>query len=535
MKKQVSVEPVSIEKVPGDVISHMFSYLGWRDLAAVSMMNREWRRLGDKQKNFWKTKLKEEKGVDFDPRYFPEGFLESHPIDLRALYLKIRHIPRDKLFNNSAFYYYRHYLVFCALVGGQTFWDALALHGRPEGLSSELSYYIAGTFAISGDLESLQKFDQGSLAESGILLEGAVQGGSLQMVQWLLDENCKEEYRGHYLQECYGWAIEYRQKGVLELLETKYEQSEPVIEDDPWFCLNKAICSDSVTMVSRFVNPEKMPTHFLHIAAQANAANVFWYGVKTLGLDINQVDDNGWMPIHHAANRGHVALFRAIANSDCCLQLRQPQYRAASHQQAYYQLLKNAARESSGQILRVLHREFHADFSVIDPETGNCLAHEVGTSFNHVQQMGYLILYCNVDWDHKNNDGKTVRDCLALQDDSNPFFYNHNSHYYYAKHAQVIHYLIKALSNDDDANEFTATLLRYHQDHPEDAVACLALALVFKDDPRLCEQYQSLARENNPDSYNQAVDIMVRISGWLQNITTIDTDCLKKRSACSIM
>lgn len=524
-----------IEQIPGDVVSHIFSFLSWRDLAAVSMMDRKWRDLSDKQKNIWRTKLSEEKGVHFDTKYFPPGFLDSHHIDLRALYLKIRHIPRDKLFNNSAFYYYRHYLVYCALVGGQTFWNALTLHGRPEGLSSALSYYIAGTFAISGDLESLQRFDQGSLAESAILLEGAVQGGSLEMIQWLLDVNCKEQYREHYLQKCYGWAIEYRQKDVLKLLETKYEQPEPVIEDDPWFCLNKAICSDSVTMVSRFLNSGKIPTYFLHTAAQANAANVFWYGVKNLGLDINQVDGNGWMPIHYAANRGHLALFRDIANADCCLQLRQPQYRKACHQQAYYQLLKNAVCESRGQILRVLHREFHADFSVIDPETGNCLAHEVGSYYDYVEQMGYLILYCNVDWDHTNNDDKTMRDCLVLLDDRNPFVYNGNCHYHYVKNARVINYLIKALSNDDDANEFTTTLLQYHQDHPEDTMACLALALVFKDDARLCEQYQSLARENNPDSYNQAVDIMVRISGWLHNITTIDTDCLKKRSACSIM
>lgn len=531
---------LTINDVPSGVVQQIFSFLNWRDLSAVAMMSQHWHRLSDTQKAIWRKKLKEEKDIEFNPEFFPPGFLDSHPIDLRALYLKIRYIPRTKIFNNSAFSHYKYYVVLCALVGGQTFWDALALHGRPPSFTPSspiTSYYIAGTFAISGDLESLKKFDETSLYEIGILLAGAVKGGSLSIIEWILDQG---ERGKSYLQECYGWAIEYRQHAVIELLETKYQQLEPVIEGNPWYCLDKAIASDSVPMVCRFLNPaRKPPAHFLHLAAQNDAATVFWYGVKSLGLDINQLNPhNDSMPVHCVAEAGHVELFCQIARSpDCCLHLPNPECRKVSDQPAYLKLLKKAARDQSAKIIRVLHREFNADLSIIDLDTGNTLAHECCMNPGLIHVFRYLILYGNINWNHANKDGKTVAQSQTLQDLKNPFFYAQNTRVYYVMHARVMEYLIKAISGDEDANEFRARLLQFHKDHPQDIMACLALAIVFKDDADLCAQYQKAAREINGKRYKECVMIMGRLADYLQNLGTIDTDCLKTRQGpvCSVM
>lgn len=526
------------KQLPADVVQYMFNFLDWRGLQTVAVVCRKWHELSDAKKNFWKKKLEEEKGLNFDPKNFPPGFLEAHPIDYRALYFRIRHIPPNKLFNNSAFMHYGYYVVVCALVGGDTFWDALELHGKPRSFAfskDATSYYIAGTFAISGDLESLKRFDEGSLQEDGILLEGAVKGGSLPIIEWLLDK--VEEGRESYLQSCYAWAIEYRQPRVTELLETKYQQMEPVIVENPWYCLDKAIVSDSVPMVCRFLNPERIPPHFLKLAASNNAASVFWYGVNTLNLDFNKPDSQGWMPVHYVAEQGHLELFRQIANHpNCCLHLRDPECRVASDQLAYLQLLKKAVVEDSCQIVRVLHREFNVDLSVVDPETGNTLGHECCLRTS-LKVFRYLVLHSNIDWSHSNKQGKTVAQCGTLENLDNPFFLSQNCRYYYLQHFQVIELLIKAISTDEDAKAFTARLVQHHNDHPQDIMACLALAIVFKDDRSVCAQYKSAARSVNRRQYNESVKIMQYIAYHLQNIATIDTSCFKTRlaRACAVM
>ncbi|MDQ2995005.1 MAG: F-box protein, partial [Pseudomonadota bacterium] len=429
------------KQLPNDVLKYLFTFLNGRQLSTVSLVCKKWKTLSDDQKNIWKKKLKEEKGIDFDPKNFPTGFLEAHPIDYKALYFKVRNIPFNKLFNNSAFYHYKYYVVLCALVGGRTFWDALQLHGKPQSLSTFTSYYIAGTFAFSGDLESLKLFDESSLEERGILLEGAVQGSALNIIEYLIAQI--EGDKNGCLQICYGWALEYLQPAVIEFLETKYNCQEPIVEDNPYYCLDKAICSDSVPLVSRFVNHEKVPAHFLHLAASQNAISVFWYGVNVLGLDINTLDSHGWMPIHYVASNGssHKLLQQIAHHPNCCLHLRHPRSRKAIHQPAYYLLLKIAVSEDSGRIIRLLHREFKLDLSIVNPETGNTLAHECCMKMGSISAFRYLVLYGNINFDHANLAGKTIAQCVTLYDLKNPFHSNANLHYFYVQHVRVVELL----------------------------------------------------------------------------------------------
>ncbi len=527
------------ENTEGGVVQQMFSYLSWGDLCSVAQTCTKWLNLSRAQKAFWVQKLKDEKGIVFDPALFPEGFLEAHPIDFRALYLRIRYIPGDKLFNPSAFTHYPTFVILCALLGGKTFWDALAA-GKPKHLmthSSGTSYYLVDTFAISGDLESLKRFDETSLNEIEAILEGAVKGGSLEIIEWALASKKVAHYnlKASYLVKCYGWAIEYRQHAVLDFLEQQYGQMEPVVEGDPWFCLNKAICSDSISLVERFSAGQKLPLNFLHLAASRNAKRVFWYGVNCLKLDINQLNKNGSMPIHFAVQSGDILFFRQVADHpDCCLRLKNPETRSAEHQRAYHQLLQCAAREESPSIIRILQSEYGADLSIIDPDSGNTLAHEC-CSTSRINVFRYLVLFGNINWEHGNKSGQTVYQLYTVHNDNNPFFFNSDNFSYYVLHSRVIEYLIKAISKDNDANDFLAKLIQYHTNHPGDIMACLALAIVFRDDNVLCQQYLNMGVEINLDQYNNSILIMNRIAHMMSNFATIDTSCLKQQSRCCLM
>ncbi|MDQ2993885.1 MAG: hypothetical protein M3R00_02920, partial [Pseudomonadota bacterium] len=78
-------------------------------------------------------------------------------------------------------------------------------------------------------------------------------------------------------------------------------------------------------------------------------------------------------------------------------------------------------------------------------------------------------------------------------------------------------------------------LMQFHKDHPEDLMACLALAIVFNDDELLRAQYQETAYAINSDEYNGCIKIMEMIASYMGNIATFDTSHLKKASRCTIM
>lgn len=463
--------------LPKDVLYYMASnFFDHASRKAVKQTCHNWRESLIKHTEDYKHRLKVEKNIDLD--WIPAELLEAHPIDPVELYNKLRYLPpnQEEIFSGRALRNFPIYVLIYALIGHEGFEAAAERAGLPEGrdYGQKYDYSMARIAAIGGDLVLFKKFIENTFDRDELrcFIEEAAKADSVEIVEHILSlESFEVSYA--LLQDLHFRSVEYCAHNVRSMLEAKHnvcaETNNTKTSKDYFYA---AVNSGNIPLFQEFCVFDFVEKDFLHKVAEKGHVHLFDYAMQKLQLRTDVRDEKGLLPVHYS-----------------CASVRMMEHALKSHPLDFankddpdvVRLIFCAAKESHrSDALICLHQEYGADVSVIEPETGNSVAHYLrGMGINR-KRLAYFVLYTNINWQHVNNKG-----CLFdTPPDDSTLFFNYSAIYkhYYFQNIEVFECMFKALSNDDDANLGVQKLQEFCAQNPRDAMSCLALALINEGD-----------------------------------------------------